>query len=301
MISEYKTQIGLEERKENVTVTGEATFKKWARTEIDNVNAEVRIQAGQIEETQKDLNDNYYTKGTVDEMVVNSATGITNTFSEAGGNNIFRNTGLWFATNDSLNPYEFWNGNVIKQKEEKASNSTALLLQDNTLYQEQQVPNGNYTISFKYKKLINLAEVKCIINDVEYILNSTEDTEFTQTIEVSAQHIRISFTSDIVNACEIYDLMVNAGSVKLAYSQNQNETTTDTVNISKGITINSTDTDTIFKANSDGIRTLDRNGNELTKFTDTGMTTKKMIVEETSQIVGVLVQQVGDQTWFTKL
>ena len=95
--------------------------------------------------------------------------------------------------------------------------------------------------------------------------------------------------------------MVNAGGTKFAYSQNQNETTTDTVNISKGITITSTDTDTTFKANADGIRTLDKNGNELTKFTDTGMTTKKMIVEDTSQIVGVLVQQVGSQTWFTKL
>ena len=95
--------------------------------------------------------------------------------------------------------------------------------------------------------------------------------------------------------------MVNAGSVKLAYSQNQNETTTDTVNISKGITITSTDTDTTFKANADGIRTLDRNGNELTKFTDIGMVAKKIVVQEESQIVGTLWQEVGNQTWITRL
>ena len=197
--------------------------------------------------------------------------------------------------------YEYWTGDLGKIKEEKAANLNALLLQHGKVYQEQQVPNGNYTISFKYKKLINLANVKCIINDVEYELTANDDTEFTQTIDVSTQHIRVTFTSDRQNSCEIYDLMVNAGKVKLAYSQNQNETTTDTVNISKGITITSTDTDTTFKANADGIRTVDGNGNVLTKFTDTGMTTKEMIVEDTSQIVGVLVQQVGDQTWFTKL
>ena len=204
-------------------------------------------------------------------------------------------------TESVSSPYEYWNGLVVRQKEEKAANLNALLLQSGRLYQEQVVPNGNYTVSFKYKKLINLSTVKCYINDTEYELTESEDTEFVQTVEVNSQYISVGFTSDINNACEIYDLMVNAGSSKLVYSQNQNETTTDTVNISKGITITSTDTDTVFKANADGIRTLDRNGNELTKFTDTGMRTKEMIVENNSQIVGVLVQQVGNQTWFTRL
>ena len=98
--------------------------------------------------------------------------------------------------------------------------------------------------------------------------------------------------------------MVNAGSVKLAYSQNQNETTTDTVNISKGITITSSTANTLFKANSDGIRIFDEKSSSdtpITEFTDTGMTTKKMIVKEEAQIVGLLVQQVGNQTWFTRL
>ena len=95
--------------------------------------------------------------------------------------------------------------------------------------------------------------------------------------------------------------MVNAGSVKLAYSQNQNETTTDTVNISKGITITSSDTDTTFKANADGIRTLDNNGNELAVFTDRGMKTKEMIVENQATICNTLIQDISGQTWFTRL
>lgn len=242
-----------------------------------------------------------YTKEQVNTLIQTAETGLTNTFSEAGGNNIFRNTGLWFVTNDSNNPYEFWNGIAVRVQEEKASNRNAICLQNSSFSQSETVPNGSYVVSFKYKKLIALANPKVKINDVEYLLTNIEDTEFVQIIEVSSQYINVQFYTDIDNSCEIYDLMVNVGRTKLAYSQNANETTTDTVNISQGITITSSNTDTTFKANADGIRTIDRNGNELTKFTDIGMTTKKMIVEDTSEIVGTLWQEVGGQTWITRL
>ena len=262
-----------------------------------------------------------YTKEQVNELIQTAESGLTNTFSEAGGNNIFRNTGLWFSATTSeqtlfpdydLFPsddlfmgnkvvYEFWEGDVKKSQNDKAVNMTSMLLLDGYLSQSQKVPNGFYVVSFKYKKLIALANPKVKINDVEYLLTNIEDTEFVQIIEVSSQYINVQFYTDIDNSCEIYDLMVNVGKTKLAYSQNQNETTTDTVNISQGITITSSNTDTTFKANSDGIRTLDRNGNELTKFTDVGMTTKKMIVEDTSEIVGTLWQEIGGQTWITRL
>lgn len=296
---------------------------KMRRTEyiVDKANGTITELTEVTTELGNKLTNDYYTITQTDELIQTAETGVTNTFSEAGGNNIFRNTGLWFSatsTTASLFPsgdvypsentfmgmkvnYEFWNGDVNKIKEEKASNMIAMELLKGDFYQEQIVPNGNYTISFKYKKLIPLSVVKCKINDIEYELTATEDTEFQETIEVSSNHINILYTTDIDKSCEIYDLMVNAGKVKLAYSQNQNETTTDTVNISKGITITSSNTDTIFKANADGIRTLDKNENVLTEFTDTGMTTKKMIVEDTSVIVGVQVQEVDGQTWFTRL
>lgn len=262
-----------------------------------------------------------YTKEQVNELIQTAESGLVNTFSEAGGNNIFRNIGLWFSATTSeqtlfpdydLFPsddlfmgnkvvYEFWEGDVKKSQNDKAVNMTSMLLLDGYLSQSQKVPNGSYVVSFKYKKLIALANPKVKINDVEYLLTNIEDTEFVQIIEVSSQYINVQFYTDIDNSCEIYDLMVNVGKTKLAYSQNQNETTTDTVKIGQGITITSSNTDTTFKANSDGIRTLDRNGNELTKFTDVGMTTKKMIVEDTSEIVGTLWQEIGGQTWITRL
>ena len=296
---------------------------KMRRTEykVDKAEGTITELTEVTTEFGNRLAEDYYTTTQTDLLIQNAEQGITNTFSEAGGNNIFRNTGLWFtatSTEQSLLPssntypsdetfmgrtvtYEYWNGSLKKGQEDKASNGISILLQNDICYQEQKVSNGKYTVSFKYKKLINLANATVKINDFVYQLTGDDDTEFVQTIEVSSQHINVMFTCDRDNGFEIYDLMVNAGSTKLAYSQNQNETTTDTVNISKGITITSTDTDTIFKANADGIRTLDRSENVLTQFTDEGMTTKKMIVEDESQLVGLLIQPVGDQTWFTKL
>ena len=183
------------------------------------------------------------------------------------------------------------------------SNNSALVLQANTLSQSQQVRNGLYTVSFKYKKLINLATARVIINDEEFELTEIDDTEFVRTIEVNSQIINLGFICDTDNGVEIYDLMVNAGSEKAEYSQHQNETTTDTVNISKGITITSSDTNTTFKADSDGIRVFNSRDmlNPITTFTETGMTTKKAVIEDTAEIVEVLFKKVGSNTWITKL
>lgn len=321
----FKSKIespALTEQQEIVKTT-ESVSNRMRRTEImvDKANGEITSLTTQTQEIQDDLAQNYYTSTQTNELIQTASTGLTNTFSEAGGNNIFRNTGLWFGAKTSKNTlfpktdlypsedlfmgnevvYEFWEGVVKRRKEDKASNMIAMVLQNGYLTQEQLVPNGKYTVSFKYNKLIALAVAKVFINDVEYPLNNVGDTEFIQIIEVNSQHINIKFYCSIDDGCEIYDLMVNAGEVKLAYSQNQNETTTDTVNISKGITITSSNLDVKFKADADGIRTLDNNDVEITKFTDTGMKTKEAIIEGKSQIVGTLWQEVGSQTWITRL
>lgn len=313
----FDTQIGTEAKsQENVTkVSDDAKFKR-VFTRIDQAEGNIELNTSQITNIETDLKENHYTKEQSNILIQNAATGVTNTFSEAGGNNIFKNTGLWYANDGedkSTNPYEFWEGNVIKNQNSNSSNMSSLLLQKGTVSQNQIVADGNYTVSFKYKKLIPAANCRVIINNNEYNLDSLTDKEFvtgfkdidgnyvTRPLEVKTRHIEVQFISDTNNACEIYDLMVNAGSVKLAYSQNQNETTTETVNISKGITIKSSDTKTTFKANADGIRTLDNNNNEITSFTDTGMTTKKQTVEEEAVVVDILMQRVGNQVWFTKI
>ena len=49
------TQIGVEARTENVSKNSEATFRKWATTSIDNVNAAINLQSGQIDEANENI------------------------------------------------------------------------------------------------------------------------------------------------------------------------------------------------------------------------------------------------------
>lgn len=53
---EFDTQIGLEERTENVSLKGEATFKKWAKAEIDNVNNQIITTVGEVQTIQEEIN-----------------------------------------------------------------------------------------------------------------------------------------------------------------------------------------------------------------------------------------------------
>lgn len=322
------------------------TEEKIRRAEIiaNQATAEVQIITNQVtelgttvESNYQDLSenfDNYYTIEQTNEMLINAETGVTNTFSEAGGNNIFRNTGLWFEEEKDINTYifpnselypstninpgavalyEFWTGYVKKISNDNAVNYTSMLMQKGSLIQEQEVPNGIYSISFYYKKLNPLANCSVIINDKEYSLDSLEVKQFytgeknsdgdyiVPPIQVTTKRIKIEFKTNIDNSLEVYDLMCNKGEVKLAYSQNYNETTTDTVNISKGITITSSNMETIFKANANGIRILTLNEEIIAYFTEKGLSTKELIVEDEAQICGVLIQSVGDQTWFTRM
>ena len=308
----FITEIGKEERTENVTLDTEETYKKMAKTEIDALNAQIILQAESVQSVRddmqnlaSDISDNYYSKSTVDTLILNAENGVTNTFSEAGGNNILRNTN--FSAKDVLEQgqyYEYWFGNVVRDTNTNAVNGYSIFLQNDTLYQTQNVINGTYTLSFYYKKVNPLATCKVKINDTEYPLTETNNYTLFQTgindiapINISSNVITISFISDAANSCEIYDIMLNIGTIKLAYSQNANETITDTVNISKGITITSSTSDVKFTANNDGIRTKTLQNDIITEFTYKGMTTKEATIQNQAEIVGILRQKVGDQVW----
>lgn len=313
----YEESIYTEKPEESTTdyKAADKTDKKINQTYIivKKQEGEIELLASQTNQIQDSLNNNYYNIEQTNELIQTAETGLTNTFTQSGGNNVLRNTGLWFMQNDSNNPFEYWTGIASQSSNDNASCKTSIILQDGDFEQSQQVANGNYTISFKYQKLIPLATATITINDRVYELTETDVTEFytgqkdesgeyiVQPLEVSSNQIDIKFTCDTDNAVEIYDLMCNQGTEKSVWSQNQNETTTDTVNISQGITIISNTKNTKFKADADGVRIFDKNdttnSNPITEFTDKGMTTKEAVIENQATIVGILRQQVGDQIW----
>ena len=57
LINSFDTQIGEEAKEQNVFINGEETFKKWARTQIDNVEGTITLQAGQINEANGRINE----------------------------------------------------------------------------------------------------------------------------------------------------------------------------------------------------------------------------------------------------
>lgn len=58
LIQKFDSEIGLEARQENVTnINNPEVFKKWALTEIDNVEAQVRISTGKVDSLELSTNE----------------------------------------------------------------------------------------------------------------------------------------------------------------------------------------------------------------------------------------------------
>lgn len=308
--------------------TGEVSI---ISNQVTNIGQTVESNYQQITENFN----NYYTVEQTDAMIVNAESGVTNNFTQVGGNNLLRNTGLWFEIEPSsdvnvypsstLYPsgslffetnknYEFWDGFAVRNSNDDAINNNSILLQSGNFSQKIDVPNGDYTLSFKYIKHNPLANANVVINGNSYSLDSETLKEFytgefdsesneyiTLPLKVTSRYIQLTFTCNTNNAVEVYDIMCNKGLSRAVYTQNENETTTDTVNISQGITITSTNMETIFKANANGIRILTLSNQVVAYFTDKGLNTKEAVIEDEANICGTLVKEVGDQTWFTRL
>ena len=96
--------------------------------------------------------------------------------------------------------------------------------------------------------------------------------------------------------------MGNLGSEKQTWEQNANETYTDAVQIGKGIQVNSSETNTYTRIDSDGNRVFNKaTGDVISEFTDKGMETKDMVVNGKAEIAGLLIQKVSSQIWLSSL
>ena len=264
--------------------------------EVNKINGELSAQSKRITDVEDGMS-GYYTIDEVDDLLVNYEQGITNIFSRTGGNNKFRNSGLWFEEGSG---FEYWTGNVKVTTNMQAGSQTSMILQNGTIEQViTGIPNGRYTISFNCKKLINGATLTVDIDLVSITLGDVD--EFEQVIDVTTNTIDFKLTCDVTDGYEIYDLMCNMGDEKTIWSQHQNETRTDTVNISKGITITSTASNATFKANADGIRIENKVNSRVTNFLDDGMETYNAKISGQAEVSGALFTKVGNQTWINGL
>jgi len=232
-----------------------------------------------------------YTKEQINELIQNAETGLTNTFTKIGGNNLLRNTGLYFKTNDV---YDYWNGNVGKKILDESASGTSMLLKAGSLKQSLSLANGTYSVGFKYRRLNPLGNVSVKYNGREIVLDN--EGEITTTGEITTNSFEIEIICDIDDSYEIWELMLNKGSESAVWSQSANEVHTDTVNISKGVTVEATENDTKATLGADGLNVVNKITNaKVLKATDTGIETTD-IKATTGTIGGLMLKKVGNQT-----
>lgn len=221
--------------------------------------------------------------------------GLTNTLTTSGGGNLIK---------DSLGTINdgSWVGNVSSIRDSNTLSysiaGVGIMLNSGIIEQTIQLPNAIHTISFNYKKTLSTVNAKLYINETIYDLSSVETILFEQQINVANNSLTIKFESDTDNGCYILDLMLNLGSAKQVWSQNANETSTDTVKIGKGIQVESSKMNTYFRADADGTRVINRTtGEPVREDTDKGTITNEFTSRGTSIVNGVLFTRVGNQVW----
>lgn len=271
---------------------------KNAMVIVKKHEGEIELLATDVTDVKDNIKDNYYTKQETNNTILNATSGLTNIYTSAGGNNRFRNTGLHFEEADG---FEYWDGSVEVIAEINSATQTAMLLQNGSISQTvSNLPNGKYTISFKYEELIESSSAYVLINSTRYDLAGSGT--FKQTIDVNTNNIEIDFNCDTNGGFKIYELMGNVGETALVWTQHPDEIMTDTVNISKGITITSSSKkNVVFKAGADGIKIENKSKNTTTEFLENGMSTNDAEIKGQAKISGSLFTKVGNQTWISGL
>ena len=223
---------------------------------------------------------------------------ITSIRTSMGGSNLIRNS-------IGLDGYNYWeNGHDSYSDTEImqiSGQKSCLLLMNKTAKQTIQVQNGTFTLSFIYKKLIELATGYIKINDYIIDLTSTNYENKEYTFEITNNEINIEIYSDTDNAFYLLNLLINYGNVKQAFTLNSNEIETDTVKIGKGMTITSSGIDTMLQALSNSIAFIKVSTNQVkTEFTDKGMKTENAEIENAT-ISKVVFKNTGRQTLISRL
>lgn len=229
--------------------------------------------------------------------------GLTNTLSTVGGTNMIKdsmgilNDGSWLDENDDKAQMQSINyPNSVGQ--------SAIVVNDTLFKQEIKCKNGTYTLSFNYEKLTEFGNLTLTINGVEHTISHQDmeesTTQFLNTFEVTTNVINISFVGDLANTGYIYDLMLNEGVDRKEWEQNQDETTTDTVKIGRGVEVSSTSQNTISRMDADGFRIIsNQNNQEVLYATDKGIVTRELTSTSDSNINGLMFIRTGNQVWIT--
>lgn len=281
---------------------------KTTSTEVSKTDEKISASAREIRDEINSLNDSIEARYVTQETLELTIQGLQNTLINSGGSNLLKNSVGFFGN-------EYWEGTIVSNNSTDVQinniSKSAIYLQNGSINQVvNNLKNGRYNISFNYKKLISLANVSVKINDNDAIVLDSESwQEFEQVVDITNNTFNITFTSDTNNSCYISDLFLIFGQYKQTWSQNSDETQTDTVQIGEGIQVNSNIMNTYTRIDADGERTFNRDTGEVVKeATDKGMGAnyfgpvldsngnKK---DNSGEFGGILIQKIDGQTWIS--
>ena len=235
---------------------------------------------------------------TIEELRV-TINGLINQIVTTGGNNLIKNSVGAFEN-------EYWEGTVKQYIDTDVMNNneskSSMSLQSTGLMQEiLNLKNGTYNISFNYKKLLSASTVNVIINGTEYPLNNNNGwTRFEQEVIITDYNFSITFTSTDNDSCLIGDLLLIPGAKRQYWTQNANETNTETVKIGKGIRVDSDMKNVYTRIDADGNRTFNKTTNErVGEMTDKGLYGNELEVRGQATLNVLLVQNINNQAWLT--
>lgn len=281
--------------------------------QIDQIITETRTDLyksddglfARVKETEtgiNSLNDTIAQQNTIISNLKLTIEGLQAQLIKAGGSNLIRNSVAAFGN-------EYWEGTIEQYidtdvRSNNQSKSSIRLNSGSIMQKVSNIKNDVYNISFRYKRLVDLATLKVKIDRTEYTLDAAKGvwTEFERTITITDSNFDITFTSDTNAACLISDLILIIGEKKQYWSQNANETNTDTVKIGEGIRVDSSKTDTYTTIDSDGNRTFNKNTNvRVAEMTRNGVYANELDVNGKAEINILLIQEIDSQSWLTGL
>lgn len=298
-IGSYKNEIDTTKKNATSPMTQGENIKR-IRQLINQEEAKITTVLEDISTINDTITNGVYTKSQVDTIIRSASDGLVNIFTQSGGSNLLRNTAPWYMKSE--NTGEYWTGNLKQMVEPEAKSGFAILTQQGTLSQTIQIPtktvNGVVeglicSISFKYKRLVDGAEGTIKYNGRTINLGASGEIHTSGEVK---QVFTIEIIANSNNGFEIYDLMMKYGEEgandMLLWTQNANESYSETVQIAEGITAISSTTDTKATMNGDGFRVRNKTtGESVMEGTSTGGKLRDLTVTNNSRISGLIIRK----------
>lgn len=307
-IGSYKIQVNTD-KQEETKIVGTKEIVKKIESEIDRINGTLTITSektdtnasniASLQITSDGLIENISKITDLEErttVVETAVDGINVKIEKIGGSNLIINSARHYTNQWGDNIFPGYTDTDIKQN---TVSKNCFFVGNGTNSQEIQVQNGTYTISWKYKKLLSLANVKLKINGVEKTLNELNWKVGSYTFEVLSNTILIEIIGDTENCCYLSDLMCCFGSIPQVWSSAQGESVYGKTKMGEMFEAESDIENKRTTLGADGLRGYNTITNELVFETTTKGSKGKHLEFESSKIGRILRTKVGNQTWDT--